>query len=81
MARVKVQIVEVRGEWEVDQRKMEHLLTIICLWRTVALPLLRQISESIHPLVNDVVFLIAPNPDERFYTYQFIYLVGYQLTC
>ena len=69
MAQVKVQFVEVRGEWEVDQRKLELLLTIICLWRAVALPLLRQISESVHPFANDVVFFIAPNPDERFYTY------------
>ena len=47
----------------------------------MALPLLRQISESAHPVFNDVVFFIAPNPDESFYIYQFIYLVGRQLTC
>ena len=69
MAQVRVQFVEVRGEWEVDQRRMERLLAIICPWRAVALPLLRQISESLHPFVNDIVFFIAPNPDERFYTY------------
>ena len=69
MAQVKAQFYEVRGDRGVDKARMEHLLTIICLWRAVALPLFRQISESVHPFVNDVVFFIAPNPDKRFYTY------------